>query len=237
MIKAIIVEDDISDAKLLEGYLKQMENDVGGITVKRYDNGPKFLADYKSDADIVFMDVCLPDYDGFDVCHKLRERDPNVVIMFVTNMAQYAIRGYEVNAVDYLLKPVQYYSFLMKMRKVLKIINDRVTENYIIVHSNGTKKRLNIKEIAFVEVNAHLIKYYTNNEFVETTGSLKAVECELSPHSFVRCNSCYLVNLGHVIQIDNDFVTVDNKKLPFSRGKKKEFINRLTEYYGECGRK
>lgn len=110
MKQVCVVEDSAGDAEQLEKFIRRFaEERKENISVKVYREGIDFLSNYKSDADVVFLDVEMPILSGIDVARKLRDTDPYVQIVFVTNMVQYALRGYEVSALDYVIKPVSYY--------------------------------------------------------------------------------------------------------------------------------
>ena len=124
MLSVAIVEDDRKYSKLLEGYLERYsaENDVK-FKVDVFDDGLKFIMGYDGDGgyNIVFMDVEMPRLDGIKTSRKLRATDKNVSLIFVTNMAKYAVSGYEVDALDFMVKPVDYFNFSLKLEKAVRI--------------------------------------------------------------------------------------------------------------------
>ena len=127
MYKFAFIEDNDNDFASLEEaiYKYSAESDVE-IEMTRFNNGEVFLEHYQIGMfDAVFFDIILGDnhINGLDVARKLYEIDPNVSILFLTNMAQYAINGYEVNAVDYIVKPIKYYDFLLKIQKLIRSLN------------------------------------------------------------------------------------------------------------------
>lgn len=237
MIKAVIVEDSARSRDTLYQHLMQYgEASNLQFSIQSYESGLLFLSEYRSDADIVFMDIELPDIDGMETSRRLRMIDENVILIFVTNMAQYAIRGYEVEALDYFLKPVAYNAFALKMKRVIRRIEQRTNENSIIVNSYGGKKRILIRDINYVDISGHLLMYHLGDTVVEATGSLTAVEATLAPNGFSRCNNNCLVNLRAVAEMNTDTIVVDKTSLSLSRRRKKEFLTQLANYYG-AGRK
>ena len=105
--------------------------------------------------------------------------------------------------------------------------------NSLLLPFQGEEKRVPTKEILYVEVHSHTVDYYTYSGVSTVTGSLKTVEERLKNDHFVRCNSCYLVNLRHVTGIKDDAVIVEGHSLKISRAKKKEFLNQLSVFYSE----
>ncbi len=120
MIRCAMVEDSQSDRNALKNCLQRYakERDVE-INVKEYEAPLAFLEDFEERYDVVFLDVEMPGADGVEVARALRSRRSRVALIFITNMEQYAMQGYEVQAVDYLLKPVQYASFRQRFARAL----------------------------------------------------------------------------------------------------------------------
>lgn len=236
MLKVTIVEDEPSEAERLVSFLRRFEaENAVRFEIETYTSALTFLANYKKTADLVFMDIELPDVNGMEICRRLRKTDSEVAIVFVTNMAQFAVKGYEVNAVDFIVKPVQYTEFAVKVKKTVDFINRR-SGSFVVLSYNGGLKRLNVNEIKYVEVMAHLVVYHTERGNIEITGSLKAAEETLEKYYFVRCNNCYLVNLRCVSEIrDSTAVLGDGEELQISRNKRKAFLQALANYYGGGG--
>lgn len=122
MLHVSIVEDDPSSAKLLGRYVKKYFEETGGeYKLSYFTDGLQFIADYSGNCDIVFMDIEMPRLDGMATARRLRAIDQTVSLIFVTNMAKYALKGYEVDALDFMLKPVEYFNFCLKMEKAIRL--------------------------------------------------------------------------------------------------------------------
>ena len=117
-----IVEDEKESAECIAAFLERFAREEKcAFGVKRYGDGLTFISDYDRSADIVFMDIEMPGTNGMDASKLLRQIDEDVLLFFVTNLAQYALESYEVSAFDYIVKPVNYFDFSMKFRKALDI--------------------------------------------------------------------------------------------------------------------
>ena len=191
-----VVEDEKRERELIKKYLASFGEERGVVfNVHEFEDGLSFLSDYKSIYDVVFMDIELPGMNGMEASRRLREIDGNIVLVFVTNMAQYAIRGYEVGATDFIVKPVHYYDFRLKLERAVSHI-DMQTQQKISIKIDDSIKCVRAGDIMYVEGIKHKLVFHTVNETLETYGTLKQVEAVLSGANFVRCNQCYLVNLS-----------------------------------------
>ena len=236
MVSIAIVEDEQEAARLLQDCLLQYEKDNAcSFSIKQFSSAEKFLAAFDCNYDIVFMDVDMPGMNGIDAARKLRERDTRAVLIFVTNLAQYAISGYEVSALDYILKPVNYYSLKLKIQRALDAVSYRRAVMVSIANESGAHY-IKASEIAYIEVQNHDLIYHTAKGTYKATGTLKRMEEELAGQGFFRCNYCYLVNLAYVTCLEGNELTVGQDILQISRNRRKEFLQQLTQFYGRGGR-
>lgn len=230
-----IVEDENAAAALLTEYLQRYGEEMGEtFEIIRYPDAQAFLEPYDHAHQIVFMDIQMPGMDGMEASRRLREIDPHVVLIFVTNLAQYAIYGYEVGALDFILKPVNYFSLKLKIGKAVAAAKARLNTQFVVRNDEGNWY-LKASEIYYVEVMKHDLLYHTTKGKIETAGSLKQEEKRLGDLGFFRCNYCYLVNLHYVSSVRGNMVTVGGNALEVSRNRKKDFLKRLSEFYGERG--
>ena len=236
MIRVALVDDEKDAAEQLKGCLLQYGRETGvEFEPVRFPTGDAFLSSYrKGRFQMVFMDIDMPGHDGLEVGRRLREADQEIVLIFVTNLAQYAINGYEVNALDFVLKPVNYYSFRLKIKKALDALRWRA-DRWLLVPSGGDVLRVKTSDIRYIEIQKHDLIFHTGGGALHSHGTLKAVEGQLDSGSFFRCNYCYLINLSHVTRTSGGMVTVDGDELPISRSRKKEFLRQLARFYGEGG--
>ena len=234
MINVAIVEDSDSDSILIENYIQRYSQQKKvEFNIKRFDEAISFLSEYREGYDIIFMDIELPNINGLEVAKKIRRIDKQVILIFVTNMAQYAVRGYEVDALDFIVKPVNYAVLNQKIDKSLKIIKVNQDDELVISRSQGFIRVL-ISEILYLEVTGHKIHYHTIEETIVATGSLTEYEKRLKNKNFMRCNNCYFVNPRYIKSIYGMTITMKNDdELLISHPKKKKFLKELADWLGQ----
>ena len=232
MYHIAIVEDEASFAEQLQEYLKQYEeeNDVR-FKVSVFGDGAEILEGYEPLYDIILLDIEMPKVNGMKAAEQIRAQDSDVTLMFITNMASYAIRGYEVGALDFVMKPINYYTFSMKMTRVLKRTKQKAQQEILLTLPDGVKK-LNVQQIYYVEVQNRMLSYHTDEGVFQMRGTMQSVEQMLSPYAFAKCNHWYIVNLKHVSEVRKTTAIVAGHELEVSRRNRTAFLKALTEYVG-----
>ena len=233
MYRVAIVEDETQYSELLQDYLERFGAEKGvAVAARHFSNAVYFLEKYRPDYDIVFMDIQMPYLNGMDAAHRLRELDSGVLLIFITHMGQYAIQGYSVDAFDYVLKPVSYPDFSLKMSRALRRIGAPKDSEQLVIDAIDGKVRVPVSEIRYIEsMNHHLLYHVGKPETVYTQyGSMNAVKEKLLPFGFARAHNSYLVNLRYVQKIAGYTAVVDGVELPISQPRKKAFVQSFTDY-------
>lgn len=236
MLRIAVVEDDKTYAAQLKEYLVHYGTEKNQkISVALFPDGEDIVTDYSAEFDIILMDVEMTFMDGMTTAERIREKDNEVVIIFITNMPQYAIQGYKVDALDYVLKPISYFAFSQRIDRALTRVKKKEA-TYITVAQKGGKKKLNVDKICYVEVRDHDLIYHSTKGDIVTKSSMKEAEDTLGGTKFFRCNRCYLVNLEYVEDFRGNDVTVASDVIQVSRARKKAFMDALNDYMNEVGR-
>ena len=235
MMHVIIVEDEASSAHRLEQFVKRYFAETGGAyTVKTYTDGLEFISEYAGGGNIILMDIEMPHMDGLKASQRLRAVDGYASLIFVTNMAKYAIKGYEVGALDFMVKPVTYFNFALKMERAVAIQEKYIGGTFMLSSDEGMVK-LNVSDILYIERGKHNICYHTRKGSFGERAALKDAEERFARYGVARCHNAYLVNLAAVEKTRGDEVSVGADALPVSRARKKEFLEALTVFYGNDG--
>lgn len=229
MYQIAIIEDMEHDYRRLEAFLQHYQQDNGEtLQFTWIHSAEEFLENYQSQYDIVFMDIQLEGMDGMKAAHKLREKDETVILVFLTSLAQYAVQGYEVDALDYIVKPVTYPALELKLRKALSRCQKNTSE---VLISIGTEKtRVEANRLIYVEIFEHHLQYKTSTNVIKGYGTLKDVEKNLPKTGFFRLNNQTIVNLRHVKHISGNTAEVGDRVFDISRMRKKDFLAEFHRY-------
>jgi len=184
-----------------------------------------FSKEDKHPFDVLLLDIQMDKMTGIELAKKLREQKDDVVIIFITAVKDYVFEGYDVNALHYLLKPVDKDKLFSCMESAYNEM--KKVEKYIII--NDTKVPLN--SIMYVEAQAHYIVVATENKDFSLKKAITAFSRELG-EGFMFCHRSYIVNLSAVKQIKREEIILDNgKSIPVSRAKYKEVNEAFISYY------
>ena len=235
-MKIGILEDEKEVSEKIKSYVQKYFDERGkNVTIFTYPDAFTLLENYQADMDVLFMDIQMNLMTGMEAAVRIREKDPQVLIVFVTNLAQYALEGYAVNAFDFILKPVDYNGFFMKLGRICNELRHRNLGKFITIKtkSGGGYTRLNVSDIAYVEVRTHDLIYHAGGETFVARGTLKSAMQELEKYYFSLCNSCYLVNLAYVRNVKKTVVLSTGDELFISQGKRKQFMSEFAKYIGD----
>lgn len=232
MIHLAIVDDDEKSRMTMRDYAERYQEEFQEkLKITTFADGADIAEEYKAEYDIIILDIQMRFMDGMRAAELIRQMDSDVILIFITNMAQYALKGYEVQAMNYLLKPVTYFAFSQEIRKAVGFIREKKKKYFFIRVENGTL-RLDSEDVLYLESKKHQIIIHTQKESYTTRDSMKNLEQTLSTFNFVRCNNCYLVNLAYVEGVMQNSVIVAGDELQVSRPRKKLFMDALADYVG-----
>lgn len=229
-----IIEDDPEYSRYLEECLTRYGTEHNcAFQVRTFGRAEAFLESVQGQYDLVFMDVELGEgwMNGIEAARALRAKGSMAMLFFITNMPQYAPSGYDVDAIDYCIKPINYRSLSVKLDKALRILANRSGVPVKIRVKDGLRV-VSSADIHYIEVMGHDLMFHTENEVITAYGGLKEREEDLRDQDFARCSASVLVNLRYVNGLYGDEVSIGSERIRIGRTRRKEFMTRLNKYLG-----
>jgi two-component system, LytTR family, response regulator len=225
-LRCIIVDDEPGAQHILENYLGRVEQvELAGKFFNAID---AFNFIKKTPVDIILLDINLPETDGFGLIHML-EHNPGII--FTTAYSDHALKGFDYNAIDYLLKPIRFERFVVaieKARKWKSLYPQQNTVHSIQVKVNGNEQTIEAPDIRYVESVGNYLKIFTQSTFSLVLMTMTEIEKKLSEPQFVRIHKSYLVNTSKIVKVLPDEVQLDNTTLPIGKTYKRyveQFMN------------
>ena len=234
-ITCIIIDDEPPAIRLLQKYTEQLQGIACVATCTRAVEALVLIEQHKPD--VVFLDIQMPDLTGIQLSTIIKDK---VKIIFTTAYPQFAVEGFEVNAVDYLLKPIPFNRFITAVEKVRK--HDTKTaavkfpaENkaeYFFVKTDGKNRlqRIGVSDVNYIESIKNYIVLHTGNGQVVTYNTLKYFEENLPSSLFIKIHKSFIVAIGKIEKTDNAEVWVSGKSLPLGDTYKNEFFEKLAQF-------
>lgn len=233
--RVALVEDSAQDRATLTQALRRYEAEAGArFELTTFGDGEDLVTNYAANYDLILMDIQMTFMDGMKAAKRVREMDPDVVIVFITNAPQYAIEGYQVRAVDYILKPIAWFSFRESLARALKYIKPQ-EKRFVTIALKGGRMKLAVDKLCYVEVQDHQLIYSTLDGKFVAKGAMRDVEAQLAGAQFYRCNRCYVVNLKYVETYVGSDVRVNGDVIQVSRSRRKGFLDALNAYMNGDG--
>ncbi len=241
MFRIAVVDDDAKDTDILKGYIskyaasacKNAKENPYKFDVTVFSSGDEFLGAFPSDFDAVFLDIDMPGTSGMEAAKALRKEGGDVAIIFVTNMAKYALAGYEVQALDFIVKPVSYGDFALKFSKVLEYCRRNASRMINLRLGESSSVNIGSADITYIEVMQHYLVYHTTDggEY-RVRGTIGDAESRLAPYAFARASKSFLVNLRHVGSINGQEIRVGADVIYMGRTKRESFVSAFYRYVG-----
>ena len=231
MLRIAIVEDEEDQRKVLAEYIRQYFRGHDEVELYEYRDGEEFLQESTPIMDILFLDIVMKHSNGMDTARAMRLTNKKTLLIFVTEMFQYALEGYSVDALDFLIKPVYYSSFCVSMKKALDVLHDRMPQMFCITFDKTTSL-VDIASITYLETEGKRILIHAKSGDYPCTEPMKVLEEKLEPYGFVRCHQAYLVNVRYVDSIRKTELTLDGATIPVSRYKREEFLRKMARFVG-----
>ena len=232
-INCIIVDDEQIAREILEEYVHKIDTIELVKSCKNATEALEMISNHT--IDLILLDINMPTISGLTLAKAI---DRKIKVIFTTAYREYAVDGFNIQAVDYLLKPISFERFLQAIDKFFdlptvfspteKTNPDSTKSNFIFVRADRKMVRINFEEIAYIESLSDYIKIYTNNSIVITRETISNMEARLPESQFIRIHRSFIVSLNQISSFTNEFVELDKKELPISRTYKDAVLKKLS---------
>ncbi|MGD9328266.1 MAG: LytTR family DNA-binding domain-containing protein [Cyclobacteriaceae bacterium] len=218
-LSCLVVDDEQLARELLEQYISK----VPFLELKGLVKNPLEVFEYleKDTVDIIFLDIQMPDLSGIDL---LKSMSSKPIVIFTTAYSEYAIESYELNALDYLVKPFSFERFMKSVNKAVELIklkqNSAIPvsgQEYISIHADHKIYRIRLDDILYIEGLREYVSYYTSEKRIVTLASLKNLEETLPESMFMRIHKSYIIPVRKVKAVEGNMIDLGIKKIPIGR--------------------
>ena len=233
MYRTLVVEDEAQEARHLTDLLARYGKQHGvEFKVTWHSSAMEMLSD-KGHYDLCLLDIEMPGINGMEAAELLRSQHRVTSIIFVTDLAQYAVRGYEVDALGFLVKPATFAGLAMNLNRAMREVAQGTNRTLAVPTDDGFRS-VPLSQVTHIEVRNHDLIYHTvGGDDLRTRGSLAQVERELADAPMVRVSRYCLANMALITSVLGDEVTVaGGAALHITRGHKKEIELALARYLG-----
>lgn len=235
-MKCVIIDDEPLAVELLKDFVSKVDSLELISTFNNAIDAVSFIN--QNNVDLIFLDIHMPHFSGIEFLNTI-EKKP--LIIFTTAYSDYAVEGFNLGAVDYLVKPIPFHRFLKSVVRAQQIFNPTaiqsnseipiVTESeqdFMFVRAEYENVKINFSDILFIEGLKDYVKIYTtDNKFTLTLISLIKLENLLSNKGFSRVHRSYIINIKHVKSIQKNKVLISDKRIPISESYKSAFFERI----------
>jgi DNA-binding LytR/AlgR family response regulator len=221
-IRSIIVDDEPAAREILEGYLSKLPEFENLGSFSNALDANSFLL--HNTIDVIFIDIKMPELNGMDFIKSL---SPAPLVVFSTAFAEYAVEGFLVDAVDYLLKPYSFERFLQATNKVLGKLNIKnpPPAPFLFLHANKKIHRVEPQNILFIESKGDYVRFHTIDGSLLVLGTMISHANELEKCGFMRIHKSYCINLDKINYIEGNHVRIESETIPIGATYKEKLLN------------
>jgi len=233
IISCLIVDDEAIAREIIETHVSKISNIKVMASCSNAMEAFNIISSH--DIDLVFLDINMPEISGISFAKSINK---DIKIIFTTAYRDYAVEGFELQAVDYLLKPIAFERLLKAVNTYFEVYSDSQktvieqpeTNNFMFVRSDRKMIKIDFDSIAYVESYSDYIKIHLNSETIVTRETISAIEAKLPTQKFLRIHRSFIISIDNISSFTNDHITINNKALPISRSYKKDVLLALEKY-------
>ena len=220
--KAMIVDDELTAREILQHHLQKIDSIE---VVANCKNALEAFSVLNTKAiDLIFLDINMPDISGLSFAKAIGK---DTKIIFTTAYREYAIDGFDLQAVDYLLKPISLERLIQAVQKFQSEQAPNITQNFLFVRSDRKMVKVNFDEILYIESLSDYLKIYTTNKLITIRETISNLEIQLPEQGFIRCHRSFIVAFSKITAYTNEQIEIDEQMIPISRTYRKVVLEKL----------
>jgi DNA-binding LytR/AlgR family response regulator len=232
-ISCLIVDDEAIAREIIETHLSKIKNITVVASCSNAIEAFNHISNHT--IDLVFLDINMPEISGISFAKSINK---DIKVVFTTAYRDYAVEGFELKAVDYLLKPIS-FDRLQKALDTYFDIYGNVTETstldhdvseFMFVRSDRKMIKIDYDTIRYIESYSDYLKIHTANETIVTRETITAIEAKLPKHQFLRIHRSYIISIKYIQSFTNEHITIHKQALPISRSYKKDVLKQLEKF-------
>lgn len=232
-ISCLIIDDEKMAREILVTHLSKIDNISIVASCASAMEAFKYISTQQ--IDLVLLDINMPEITGISFAKSINK---NIKIIFTTAYRDYAVEGFELKAVDYLLKPITYERLLQAINTYFEVYTPQkeiqqsheTSNDFMFVRSERKMIRIDFDSIIYIESFSDYLKIHLANSTVVTRETISSIEVKLPFKKFLRIHRSYIISLKHLTSFTNDQVTIHQKSLPISRSYKKDVLKQLDQF-------
>jgi two-component system LytT family response regulator len=223
-LKCIVVDDEPMAREIIETYIAKTSNLE--LVASLSNAAEAILFVQENEVDLFFLDIHMPEISGLSLAKIIHKKSQ---IIFTTAYREYAIDGFNLNVVDYLLKPIAFDRFLQAVQKVLILEIPENNNNFMFVRSDRKMVKIDFNSILYIESLSDYLKIFTKEKTIVLRETISGLEEKLPAKKFIRIHRSFIVSLKNLTSYTNEFIEIDQKALPISRSYKESVLQKLAK--------
>jgi two-component system LytT family response regulator len=224
LIKCVVVDDEPMAREIMASYISKIPNLELIKSCKNASEAILFLQENK--ADLFFLDINMPEISGLSLAKIINNK---AQIIFTTADRDYAIDGFNLDVVDYLLKPIAFDRFLQSVQKVSLSENSNNTNDFMFVRSERKMVKIDFNSILYIESLSDYLKIFTKEKTIVIRETISSLEEKLPSKKFIRVHRSFIVSFKNISSYTNEFIEINEKAIPISRSYKESVLQKLAE--------
>ncbi len=223
-LKCVVVDDEPMAREIIETYIAKTPN--LGLISSCKNAAEAILFVQENEVDLFFLDINMPEISGLSLAKIIHNKSQ---VIFTTAYREYAVDGFNLNIVDYLLKPIAFDRFLQAVQKVSLSEITTTNSDFMFVRSDRKMVKIDFNSILYVESLSDYVKIFTIDKIITIRETISSLEEKLPIKKFIRIHRSFIISFKNITSYTNEFIEINHKALPISRSYKESVLQKLAE--------